>query len=210
MRWVIERARLLVETNAVQAGYLPSLRDLATMLLACEDQETAANLIAVALATAPPRLLPSHLTAIEREPADPWRGPPPSPQVLAPIRRGTPSTVRDAPTVRRWEGLDAFTADEEAARRERQGRLDRIFGWGERCVVEMPLRESTDIALLLNVVGRCLEASDCCWRGEDGSLITVLNPEETRMALLPTQAGTYVLAPYRLYRRSPGDASHVP
>lgn len=207
MQWVIERARVLLETNAVQAGYLPALHDLATHLLALEDREAAATLVAVALASSTPRLLPAHLTAVDHEPADPWRDTPAAPQVLAPIRRGAAVTVRDTPSVRRWEGLGQIQTEEDAARRDRLERLDRLFGEGERVVTEVLLRDGADADLLLRAVASCLQTPDWCWRAEDGSLIALLNPDEAGLALISSPVGAYVLAPYRLRRTMPAGVS---
>ncbi len=201
MQWVIERARILVETNAVQAGYLPALHDLATHLLALDDCEAAATLVAVALASSPPRLLPAHLTAVDHEPADSWRNTPAAFQTLAPIRRGAAVTVRDTPAVRRWEGLSEIQAEEDAARWDRLDRLERLFGEGECVVTDVLLRDGADADLLLRAVASCLQTPDRCWRAEDGSFITLLNPDAPGLALLSSPVGAYVLAPY-CFRRT--------
>ena len=197
---VLERAQLLAATSHLGASYLLDLEALARHLLGLAGVEAASQALAIAFGHALPRVISEHLSAAHADVADHWEGAAPVHLRLEPIQRGSSLISHETTPVRDRSAADAYRLAELARRHDRLERVERLFGLGERALVEIELLDDVDATLLVEITRYCLGDASRRWRAEDGSTVTLVNPEERALGLLRSPRGGYVLPRYRFRR----------
>src|SRR5256884_3867327 len=203
---VVRRATALASAARPSANYAANLNSLAHQLLLAKDGEAAQQLFSVAFANTLPLHLPESLA-----------GPPSS--THNPDERATcqdPATVKlrlrpvsrvnrgepplEDPIIDKRTLLRNLVAQHEAKLQERLQRFAHLFRNTLLDIGTFDFITPEDRAILTEVIDGCLGDTYHQFRVPDGSMVVLLNPEETSYTLLRSIDGILLLPRYRLQR----------
>src|SRR6266571_100792 len=203
---VVRRASALAATARPNANYATNLNALAHQLLLAKDGETAQQLFSVAFANLLPVHLPESLAGTPSATHKPderttWQEPATVRLRLRPVsrfNRGEPPL--EDPIIDNRTLLRNLVAQHEAKLQERLQRFAHLFRNTLLDIGTFEIITPEDRAILTEVIDGCLGDTYNQYRVPDGSMVVLLNPEETSYTLLRSIDGILLLPRYRLQR----------
>ncbi|HEY7413818.1 MAG TPA: DUF2397 family protein [Ktedonobacteraceae bacterium] len=203
---VVSRAYALAASMRPQTDYVSMLHTLASSLLRVEDLETAAFLFASAFACTTPIHLAegvagSPTIAEAPDAGKVWQQSATVTRELRPIYKGNVERVVEKPL---RDNVDAFyrikqAHDVQLARQKEH--LQRLFPAPLLDLGMLSNISSEERTLLTAIIDGCFCSPVFETTLADGSLVTLLNPEEQRYVALCAHDGTLLLPRYQFQRR---------
>lgn len=204
---VVRRASVLASMGRPGANYATQLNALAQHLLVAKDGETAQQLFSVAFANLLPIHLPESLAGDPTSSADAhrassWQEEPAVKLRLRPVNRSSRGNLPlEDPIIDNRTILRDVIAQHETRIREQRERFTRLFASGFLDIGTIEHITPEDRNALLEVIDACLGQPQNQYTAPDGSIILLLNPNESMFAILYSDDGTLLLPRYRLQRQ---------
>jgi hypothetical protein len=204
---VVRRASILASTARPSANYAAQLNTLAHQLLGTRDGETAQQLFSVAFANLLPVHLPEGLAGTPSSVYEPtysnaWQEPPAVTLQLRPVSRSSHGNLPlEDPIIDNRTLARELIAQHENRNREQRERFVRLFADSYLDIGAIESITPDDRSTLMEVIDACLGQSQNQYRAPDGSIITLLNPDERMYALLRAPDGVLLLPRYILERQ---------
>jgi uncharacterized protein (TIGR02677 family) len=203
---VVRRATALASAARPSANYAANLNSLAHQLLLAKDGEAAQQLFSVAFASTLPIHLPESLAGTPGATHKPdeqstWQEPATVRLRLRPVsrsNRGEPPL--EDPIIDNRTIVRNLVAQHEAKLQERLQRFAYLFRNTLLDIGTFEVITPEDRAILNEVIDGCLGDTYHQYRVPDGSMVVLLNPEETSYTLLRSIDGILLLPRYRLQR----------
>jgi len=203
---VVRRATALASAARPSANYAANLNSLAHQLLLAKDGEAAQQLFSVAFANTLPVHLPESLAGPPSATHKPderatWQEPATVRLRLRPVsrfNRGEPPL--EDPIIDNRTLLRNLVAQHEAKLQERLQRFAHLFRNTLLDIGTFEIITPEDRAILTEVIDGCLGDTYNQYRVPDGSMVVLLNPEETSYTMLRSIDGILLMPRYRLQR----------
>jgi uncharacterized protein (TIGR02677 family) len=203
---VVRRAAVLAATARPNANYATQLNALAQQLLKASNGEHAQQLFSIAFANLQPLHFPEGLAGqasalYEENNEGAWQQPVSNQVYLHPVSRGFRGEhAMEDPIADNRVLIQNLLAQHEQKIQEQRARFQKIFHKAEIDIGNLKKLTPEDRALLTSVIDSCLSNSAHQYQAPDGTIIVLLNPDETTFVLLRARDGILILPRYRLAR----------
>ena len=203
---VVSRAYALAASMRPQTDYVSMLHTLASSLLHVEDLETAAFLFASAFACTTPIHLAEGMTgsptiAEAPDKRNVWQAPAPVARELRPIYKGNVERAVEKPLRDNADAFYQLKQEHDAQLVQQKEHLQRLFPTPLLDLGTLSNVTSEERALLTAIIDGCYCSPVFETTLADGTLVTLLNPEEQHYVALGAHDGALLLPRYRLQRR---------
>lgn len=204
---VVHRAGTLLDSLRPQTDYVGMLSHLASRFMQINDLESAQQVYAAAFAS----MTPLHLTesfagspTVADTPGEhiPWLQPPTVVRSLRPIARGGSERTLEQPMKHSLDATSDLKRRHEAENHIYQQRLARLFSQPLLDLSTLTEITPPERALLGEILDGCLSSPAQEHKLPDGSVVTLLNRQETAYVALRARDGVLTLPRYRLHRQT--------
>lgn len=181
------------------------LEKLARAFAACKTSEQAHRLFSLAFGiSSPQHILGTHDQIVMAQNGSVWHQPPHA-FPLAPVTRGRPERMGGSAIRNRQKEKQALLAATQEKRERELAFWDGLFGAGEINLGELILADGTQRDRVLELLGRCLTASDASAIASDGTRVDLKRPgPDEPYGELKAPDGILLMPQYRLRRRREG------
>jgi hypothetical protein len=204
---VVRRASALAASARPNANYATHLDTLARHLLTTRDGETAQQLFSVAFANHLPVHLPESFAGdpsatYDSQQPNVWQEAPAVTLYLRPVNRsfrGNPAM--EDPIIDNQTIIRDLVIQHETRLQEQRARIAHLFATDTLDLGALTHVSVDDRTVLTEIIDACQGHTSHQYRALDGSIITLLNPDERIYTLLHADDGTLFLPRYRLTRQ---------
>ncbi|HET8841890.1 MAG TPA: TIGR02677 family protein [Ktedonobacteraceae bacterium] len=204
---VVHRARTLVDSLRPQTDYVSMLSHLASWFTQVDDLETAQQMYAAAFASTTPihfseGFAGSPVVADTPGEHTPWLQPPTVVRSLRPIAKGNAERQIEQPMRHRQDASHALKRQHEAESHLHHQRLARLFSQPLLDLGMLPEITPDERDVLGEILDGCLSSPAQEHKLSDGSVVRLLNRQETSYVALRAADGVLTLPRYRLRRQT--------